>query len=78
MLPGKHTGTEPVLDGLSTPSDFKLRQCPKETCMAKENVTRKLAAILYAHVSEYRQLTGDDDGSRMSGRGACALLLNSS
>ncbi len=48
------------------------------TGMAKENVTRKFAAILYADVTGYRRLTGDDDGSRMSGRGACALLPNSS
>ena len=47
------------------------------TGMAKENATRKLAAILYADVTGYRRLTGDDDGSRMSGRGACALLLSS-
>ncbi len=47
------------------------------TSMAKENVTR-LAAILYADVTGYRRLTGDDDGSRMSGLGACAQLRNSS
>ncbi len=47
------------------------------TGLAKEYVTRKLAAILYADVTGYRRLTGDDDGSRMNGRGAGALLLNS-
>ena len=48
------------------------------TGMAKENVARNLAAILYADVTGYRRLTGDDHGSPMSGRGACALLPNSS
>ena len=46
--------------------------------MAEKNVTRKLAAIFYADVTGYRRLIGAEDGSHMNGRGACALLLNSS